>query len=316
MSHSPCPVTILGGYLGAGKTTVLNHLLRHAEGRRLAVVVNDFGAVNIDADLIETVGADAIGIAGGCVCCGFGDDLLDTLRGLCNAPQPFDHIVIETSGVALPRSLAAMLSLAPGIALAGIVVLADAESVRGRAADRYVGDTVRAQLEAADLLLLTKGDLLEPAALDAVERWLHGFISAPVLRCVDGEVPVEVLLGAFERAPQAAAVLGVAPRLRASAHAAARYDSEAFEVTQPVDAQRLADALVALSPPLVRAKGLVPTADASLRVVQLVGRRCSVTAAPARAAAPGRLVVIAAGEPLDREAVRAAIRAATVPGTG
>ncbi|HMN83027.1 MAG TPA: GTP-binding protein [Burkholderiaceae bacterium] len=326
----PCPVTVLGGYLGAGKTTVLNHLLRHAGGRRIAVVINDFGELNIDADLVEGRTDDMISIAGGCVCCGFGDDLLDTLQRLRDAPEPFDHVVIETSGVALPRNLRAAISLAPGLAVAATIVLADAESVRRQAADRYMGDTVRDQLESADLLLLTKCDLLPAVEVDAVQTWLSGQAPAPVLRTVRGEVPIEVLLGDFERtAPRPAAPVANAPgtdalaadapprtsrllgsaagTLRPPAHATARYDTAAFTVPAPVDPPRLAAALARLAPPLVRAKGLVPAADGRLQAVQLVGRRWSVDPAPAGAAGEGRLVAIAAGEPLDRDAVRTAI---------
>lgn len=318
----PCPVTVLGGYLGAGKTTVLNHLLRHAGGRRIAAVINDFGELNIDADLVEGRSDDMVSIAGGCVCCGFGDDLLDTLQRLRDASEPFDHVVIETSGVALPRNLRAAISLAPGLAVVATIVLADAESVRRQAADRYMGDTVRDQLESADLLLLTKCDLLPAAEVDAIQHWLGGQAAAPVLRTVRGDVPIEVLLGDFERMPGAVPppdepaadepgsgrLLGRATgALRPPAHAAARYDSAAFTVPGPVDPPRLAAALACLAPPLVRAKGLVPAADGSLQVVQLVGHRWSVDPAPSAAAGEGRLVAIAAGGPLDRDAVRTAI---------
>ena len=302
------PLTLLGGYLGSGKTTLLNHLLRHAQGRRIAVVVNDFGSVNIDADLIESRREDTISIAGGCVCCGFGDDLLETLQTLRDAPEPFDHVVLETSGVALPRNLRATVSLAPGISVVATLVLADAESVQRQAADRYVGETVREQLNAADLVMLSKGDLLDPEALDAVDAWLRAQLRAPVLRCVGGDVPLEVLLGDFERPARGLTpVQASGARLRPQAHAIARFDAEAFGVPAAIDPQRLADALSMLVPPLVRSKGLVTGRDGRLHAVHLVGRRTSVNPAPVGATGSGRLVAIAAGEPLDREAVRAAI---------
>ena len=96
------PVTVIGGYLGAGKTTLVNHLLRHAEGRRLAVLVNEFGELPIDADLIEAEGDDLISISGGCVCCSFGSDLTAALLRLAALEPRPDHVVIEASGVAIP----------------------------------------------------------------------------------------------------------------------------------------------------------------------------------------------------------------------
>lgn len=340
--RDPVPLTILGGYLGAGKTTLLNHLLRHAGGRRIAVVVNDFGTVNIDADLVEARDEQAISLAGGCVCCGFGDDLLDTLRSLRDAPQPFDHIVIETSGVALPANLRATVSLLQGVRVAATFVLADAESVRRQAVDRYVGETVREQLRAADLLLLTKGDLLHDDQVDATETWLRGQTTAPVLRAVMGAVPPAILLGAPDdlratsgdlRGDRSATALSperpvdgresgaASGRLRASGgtlrppvHVTAHFDTDAFAIDAPVDAGRLAAALAALTPPLARAKGMVPAADGRLQIVQIVGRRGSAEPAPANLTGPGRLVAISAGGPLDRDAVRAAIDAATLSG--
>jgi len=89
------PVTVIGGYLGAGKTTLINHLLRTANGMRLAVLVNEFGALSIDEDLIEAEQDDIISIAGGCICCSFGDDLSAALMDICAFKPPPDHILIE-----------------------------------------------------------------------------------------------------------------------------------------------------------------------------------------------------------------------------
>ncbi|THF67279.1 GTP-binding protein [Pseudothauera nasutitermitis] len=306
---SPCPVTILGGYLGAGKTTLINRLLRQADRRRLAIIVNDFGEIAIDADLIEARTRDTISIAGGCVCCAFGNDLLDTLRTLRDAAEPFDHVLIETSGVALPRNLLATVSLAPGFQVAGIVVLADADGIRRLAGDAYVGDTVRAQLDAADLVLLSKCDLPGAEALDEVEQWLGARVRAPILRTSAGDVPPEVLLGEHERASDPAPRQGA---WRPFAHADARYGSAALQIDGPLDAQRLGAALAQLPVALLRAKGLVADASGALHAVQVVGRRWNTAPAPAHARGGGRLVAIWAGSGTDRDTLLAAIGAARI----
>jgi G3E family GTPase len=112
-SHGAIPVTIVGGYLGAGKTTLVNHLLRHSQGRRIAVLVNDFGELAIDAELIEARDGDMLQLAGGCVCCSFGSDLLAALLRLRDMQPAPRHILIETSGVALPGAVARTLTLVP-----------------------------------------------------------------------------------------------------------------------------------------------------------------------------------------------------------
>ena len=158
-TSEPIPVTVIGGYLGAGKTTLVNHLLRHAGGTRIAVLVNDFGELPIDADLIESKHDDVIGIAGGCVCCEIGSDLVDALRTLAARDPPPQQVLVETSGVALPGAVAGAVGLLPAYRLDATVVLADAETVRERAADRYLGDTVTRQLAEADIVVLNKADL-------------------------------------------------------------------------------------------------------------------------------------------------------------
>lgn len=161
------PMTIIAGYLGAGKTTLINQILRNANGKRLAVLVNEFGALPIDADLIEAQDEDLIALAGGCVCCSYGDDLMLALSKMRTLHPKPDHVLLETSGVALPGKIAASVGLfGDDIAVQSIVVLADAECLPDHLADSYLADTIIRQLEAADLVVLTKTDLATPQQQD------------------------------------------------------------------------------------------------------------------------------------------------------
>lgn len=192
----PLSTIVLGGYLGAGKTTLLNHLLRHAQGRRIAIMVNDFGAIGIDADLIESTDGEVMSLAGGCICCSVGSDLVAALMALAQRVPPPDLVLIETSGVALPGSVARGARLAPGIEIDAVVVLVDAETIRIRANDRHVGDTVMQQLGEADLLVLNKIDLVDEPALGATQHWLAGIAPhARIIESVEARVPAELILG-------------------------------------------------------------------------------------------------------------------------
>lgn len=172
---APRPLVVIGGYLGAGKTTLVNRLLREAAatGRRIAVLVNDFGEVSIDADLVVGAEGGVLALAGGCVCCSFGADLVGALGQMAAREPPPDVLLVETSGVGLPAAVARTAALAPGVRVDSLVVLADATAVRAQAADRYVGDTVRQQLREADLVLLGKTDLAGPGEPEAVQAWLR-----------------------------------------------------------------------------------------------------------------------------------------------
>ena len=122
MSAARLPVTVIGGYLGAGKTTLVNRLLRAADGLKLAVLVNDFGATPIDRDLIVSADGDTLEISGGCVCCSYGSDLMDTLMALPEQRPDIERVVLETSGVALPGMVASAVTLLPAYRIDGIVV--------------------------------------------------------------------------------------------------------------------------------------------------------------------------------------------------
>jgi G3E family GTPase len=295
---SPLPVTILGGYLGAGKTTLVNALLRRAGGLRLAVLVNDFGALPIDADLIEGREGDMLTIAGGCICCSYGSDLVGALLDLAARRPGPDHVLIETSGVALPGAVARSLGLVAGLSLDGIVVLADAETLPARAADRYLADTIARQIEAADLLLLTKLDLLSPEAAASRRAWASdNWPQTRVAEASRGDVPPDLVLGLSR---------GDRPVAPMAAHPLPGYATMVMAVEQPVvDVQAFAAALAQASPLLLRAKGFVTGVSGARFAIQVVGRRAEVSPAPDATMSPDALVCIGlAGMP--REAVLAA----------
>ena len=287
---APIPVSIVGGFLGAGKTTLVNHLLRERGGRRIAVLVNDFGDLSIDDALIEARDGALLRLAGGCICCSFGSDLLAALQQLLALQAPPDHVLVECSGVALPSAVARSLGLLSGFALDAQLVLADAETLRERAADRYVGDLLRQQLVEADLIVLNKCDLIDERALAALHDWLHQQAPrARVLSCTQGRLDPALALGIgppTDAPPRLTAALQVPPPADRS------FESLSLEFDHAVDVERLAAALAAPSLQLLRAKGLMRDRGGRPRVLQLVGARhqCSDSRVdPGR----GRLVCIA-----------------------
>jgi G3E family GTPase len=258
------PFTVIGGFLGAGKTTLLNRLLHATDARRFAVMVNDFGTLDIDGRLVADHAGDTITLANGCLCCTIGDSLVTALLALLDGRRRFDHIVVEASGVADPGRIADLAAIEPRLQRDGVIVMVDAGEVRGRAADRRVGDTITRQLAAADLLVLNKIDLA--ADLAPLRGWLSTHSPAPVLEARHADVPVDLLFG-LER-------LGAT----SAAEPADRFASWSYEWPDPVDRETVL-ALLRDATGLLRAKGILRFADAPDRrtVVHLVGRRLDVT---------------------------------------
>ena len=127
---TPIPVTVVAGFLGAGKTTLINHILNGDHGRRIAVVVNDFGSINIDAELISDVGEGMVSLANGCICCVIRSDLISAVLQLADRPERPDHIVIESSGVADPASVVRAFmvpEIRSSVLLDGVITVVDAD---------------------------------------------------------------------------------------------------------------------------------------------------------------------------------------------
>ena len=159
------PLIVIGGYLGAGKTTLINRILSEDHGQRVLVMVNDFGAVNIDATLLKSATGDTIELTNGCVCCTMGADLFMAMGdALDRRPRP-DLLVIEASGIADPIKIAEAGRTEPEMAYGGVVVVVDGGNFAASAADPQIGAQIKGQVAAADLLYVSKGDPEVPAVL-------------------------------------------------------------------------------------------------------------------------------------------------------
>ncbi len=279
------PFTVIGGFLGAGKTTLLHRLL--AEGAaRYAVLVNDFGSLNIDATLIAGQAGRTVQLTNGCACCSMGSGLLDGLAELLESGQEFDAVVVEASGVADPWRIAEVALVDPALTLEAVIVLADAARLPAQLADRYVGETLRRQLLAADLLLLNKRDLATPEALAEAEAAARD--ARPGLRLLATEhaaLPAELL--GLPQPPR--------PRFRATAEPAHEVTFRRYQYQREggFNPAALATALAAMPPALLRLKGFctLPNGPALL---QMVGPRWALTPAPD--AAPG-ITLVGIGTP-------------------
>jgi G3E family GTPase len=292
-------LTVIGGYLGAGKTTLVNRLLAGAGDKRIAVVVNDFGAVGVDARLIRSRTEDTIELTNGCLCCSLTDELADVMTGLAARQPRFDHAVVELSGVG---QLSAMTAWGwfPGFRPGRTVVCADALSGRARAADRWAGDVVLAQLRAADLVIVTKCDLVGEAAAREFETWLAAV--APEADLVRGSPGLDATALLQEKGGAAPAT---ASGRAAAGDAGDDYVTWSATGRGVVRREALEAFLRTLDSGIVRVKGIVRLAEAPSRrtVVQGVAGRWELTdGGPwAEADEPPRLVLIALrSEPPER----------------
>jgi cobalamin biosynthesis protein CobW len=299
------PCTIVTGFLGAGKTTLVRHMLENAGGRRLAVIVNEFGDVGIDGDILKSCGIDncpedrIVELSNGCICCTVADDFVPALKRLIDHPSPPEHIVIETSGLALPKPLVQAFNwpeIASRVTVDGVVAVVDGAAVaagrfaddpeavsRQRAQDTSLDhdnpleEVYEDQLLCADLIVLNKADLMSAAERGTVAKEIEKMISRSVkiIEVKNGRVSPTILLG-----------LGVAAEgdlaNRPSHHdAEEEHDHDDFESfvvdlrrieTPEILIKKIAEAAAAHD--ILRVKGFVEISDKPMRLlIQGVGSR-------------------------------------------
>ena len=337
------PVVVLAGFLGAGKTTLLNHLLAAADGRRLGVLVNDFGSVNIDALLVAGAAGPAVSLGNGCICCTTDAAGLDDALASLSAPGAgIDAIVIEASGIAEPKALIRMVLAArsPRLAYGGLVYVLDAANAERTLAEH---PAVGGHIAVADLLLCNKSDLVTAEQLDRVVATVRRFnASAPVITTREAVIDPALLFddaadGSIARggiadgprqltlADLIADLSGPPPRHRDGrphdehrhrdhphgGHLHEGFGSVALDEPRPVDPRRLAELLTRPPASTYRIKGTVlidrPGHRGHAYVIHAVGGFVRVTTAPWADRRPGSsLVLIGAG--LDEEQARVRLR--------
>ena len=332
------PVTVITGFLGSGKTTLIRHLMQNPQGRRLAVLVNEFGTVGVDGDILRSCAdencpdSNIVELANGCICCTVADDFIPTIEALMALPTKPDHILIETSGLALPKPLLKAFdwpAIRSRITVDGVIALADAEAVAAgrfapdpaavdaqRAADESLdhetplSEVFEDQIACADLVLLSKADLAGDAGLAAARAVIEAEAPRPlpILPMTDGVIDPRVVLGLNAAAEDD---LEARPSHHDGAddHEHDDFDSVVIDLPEIADPDALQDAIrrLAREQHILRVKGYVAVQGKPMRLlVQAVGERVRAQYDRPWGDAPRvtRLVVIAEHDHIDEAAIR------------
>jgi G3E family GTPase len=293
---APIPITVVTGFLGAGKTTLLNHILTAEHGRRIGVLVNDFGSINVDAELITDVSDEMISLANGCICCTIRMDLIQAVLQLADLPDRPEQIVIESSGVANPAGIVKSF-LEPDIwgtvQLDGVITVVDAKQALDLPQEE--GRLARAQVAGGDLIMLNKVDLVDAETLARVRAWIDSIRPGiQVFDTIQSRLPMEILLGTGAMVPKQVAAgtdaeLGVHVHEVSTTTSAQSHDHDhehellfdtwTYTSDAPLQMAMMQQILKHLPSTVFRVKGFVYAIEEpeSRMVVQLVGRRATVT---------------------------------------
>ncbi len=280
---APIPLTILTGFLGAGKTTLLNRLLRGGHGLRVAVLVNDFGAINIDAELVVDVADDVISLANGCICCSLRDDLVEAVLRAMARPERPEYILLEASGVADPAGITLAFHtprLRDRIRLDSVTCVLDAQQVFAYPNYPELLQLQLHQIAFADMVILNKVDLATPEQLRQIHALIdHHFNNIRIVETSYCDVPYEILLGVGRFDP-AALIAAVPNGDHHHGHdAGPAFDTWSFETDRPLSLAALEVAARKLPGGVFRCKGIVCAAEEPERpaVLQVVCRRVEIT---------------------------------------
>jgi G3E family GTPase len=319
---SRLPATVVTGFLGSGKTTLIRHILGNQEGVRTAVIVNELGEIGIDGELIVSAAGDVVELANGCICCSSNNDFLDAVFRVLDRAHAVDYLVVETTGVAdpLPVVLTFLRSeLRDRVRLDSIVTVADAASF---ALDRFDGKAARNQLCHGDVILLNKCDLVDAAALGAVEGAIRPLApGARILRTTKCRVPLPLILsvGLFQSDryfSEPGAGHAGDDHLGGHRHdhlTADGFEALSFTSERPFAVHAFQDFLERLPDNVYRGKGLISIAESETRYIfHLVAKRFALDAGERAGPMTNKLVLI--GRNLDRARLRDELEACLAPG--
>jgi G3E family GTPase len=272
------PVTVITGFLGSGKTTLLNYILKNFDAQRVAVLVNEFGDINIDSQLLVGVKEDMIELTNGCICCTINNDLVEAVYRILERREDIDYLIVETTGLADPLPIALTFlstELRELTSLDSILTLVDAETFDP---DLIIGEVAWSQISYGDLILLNKTDLVSEKQLQQVESYIHRIKEKPrIVRTRRGEVPLPMILG----------IKIADPTIYEQAEPVDRSDNDgfmsiSFKSDRPFAIKKFQQFLDFQLPDTVyRAKGILWFAESPHRhLFQLSGKRFSIEDSP------------------------------------
>jgi len=307
------PVTILSGFLGAGKTTLLNRILNGDHGLRVAVLVNDFGSINIDTELIVGVEDNAISLANGCVCCNIRDDLIETVEMVINRPEQPEYILLEASGVADPSGIAltfAIPKFRDRIRLDSIISIVDVDQVFAHPDYPYVEILKLRQIGFSDMVVLNKVDLVDEVQLQKVRDWIDSRMKrVRIVEAIQCDIPLEILLAVGRFDPQQLVESNTGHHHDHTDHGQT-FSTWSYQTDQPFSLDALNEMVKKKLPGnIYRCKGVVYTAENPERraVLQVVGRRADVVLGEAwgETTPSTQIVAIGAPESIDNDQLTA-----------
>ncbi|MCP4308152.1 MAG: GTP-binding protein [bacterium] len=313
-------MTILTGFLGAGKTTLLNRILNGDHGLKVAVLVNDFGAVNIDAELVVGVEDDMISLANGCVCCQIRDDLVESVTDLIGRPEPVEYILLEASGVADPSGIAMTfvdMGLRDRIRLDSVTCVVDADQMFEHQ-NQGLDQLKLRQIVFSDMVILNKVDLAGPELVAQVKAWIDEKVKR--IRFVETsycDVPYEILMsvGRFDPAKLQAKPDDHSGHVPHTDHGQT-FSTWSYESDRPFDLDELKTRIRKLPGGIYRCKGVIHAAVAPDRraVLQVVGRRTDVSLLDGwgTETPKSRIVAIGAPDAIDEATLKATFDACLV----